>query len=103
MHLETKMTAIPQAVKVEVFKRDGGRCIVCGSRQGIPNSHVIRRSQGGLGIKENVVTHCITCHALFDGYDEETRAQTMDYIYSLYPDWKREKVVYKKHGKNSYK
>ena len=57
MHRETKKTQINPKTKKEVTIRDKGRCIVCGA-PGIGNAHFIRRSQGGLGIKENLITLC---------------------------------------------
>ena len=38
---------IPSAVKLEVWKRDKGRCIVCGSTTNLHFDHVIPYSQGG--------------------------------------------------------
>ncbi len=90
----SKHTAIPKWVSGAVWKRDNECCIVCGSPHGMPNSHVVRRSQGGRGIPENIVTHCSECHRLYDGYDEATRRATMDYILAKYPHWTREAVTY---------
>ena len=41
----SKLTDIPKEVKEIVFKRDNGKCILCG-KDGLPNAHFIRRSQG---------------------------------------------------------
>jgi len=38
---------IPSAVKLEVWKRDKGRCIVCGGQTNLHFDHVIPYSQGG--------------------------------------------------------
>jgi hypothetical protein len=49
---------------LEIFKRDGWCCVRCGTdkdMEEIPH-HVIFKSQGGLGIVENGVTICRTCH-----------------------------------------
>ena len=57
-HKRTKYTEIPDKVKKVVWERDGQRCIYC--KRWLPmvfaNSHFIKRSQGGMGIEENVVT-----------------------------------------------
>ena len=58
MHKMTKATSIPKSVKEAVYERDGGRCILCGRNNGEPVAHVIRRSQGGKGIEQNIVTLC---------------------------------------------
>ena len=56
-----KAVDIPTSVRKKVLLRDKGFCVVCG-QPGIPNSHYIKRSQGGLGIVQNVVCMCINCH-----------------------------------------
>ena len=66
MHKLTKATSIPRSVKDAVWERDQHRCILCGSHQGAPVAHVIRRSQGGMGIERNIVTLCPHCHREFD-------------------------------------
>lgn len=38
---------IPSGVKVEVWKRDKGRCVVCGSNTNLHFDHIIPYSQGG--------------------------------------------------------
>ena len=38
---------IPTHVKVEVYKRDGGRCVVCGSATDLHFDHVLPYSRGG--------------------------------------------------------
>lgn len=93
-----KACDIPQKVKDRVWERDGQKCIICGNHQAMPNSHFVRRSQGGLGIEENIVTMCMTCHRMYDqGIDRRAiEAYTEEYLKSIYPDWSREKLVYKK-------
>lgn len=38
---------IPTAVKVEVWKRDGGKCVLCGSRDNLHFDHDLPYSKGG--------------------------------------------------------
>jgi len=38
---------IPSAVKLEVWKRDKGRCMKCGSKENLHFDHVIPYSEGG--------------------------------------------------------
>lgn len=112
MNRQTKKTAIPASVKAAVAARDcvngPATCIICGAPGG-PHCHIVRRSQGGKGVPENIVTLCGECHYAFDeglfmarlrplGF--ETQADVMkyiiDYIKGFYPDWTEEKVKYKK-------
>lgn len=97
-HKETKATAIPPEVKRKVHARDRGRCIVCGD-PGLPNAHYIRRSRGGLGIEENIVTLCPKCHHDYDnGFKREPiRAWIEEYLDKWYPDYPDEKRVYSKY------
>lgn len=94
----SKACDITKKVKDIVWDRDGGRCIICGNHQAMPNSHFIRRSQGGLGIEENIVTMCHLCHSMYDqGSDRRAiETYTENYLKSHYPDWDRAKLVYKK-------
>ena len=93
-----KACDISKSVKDRVWERDNHRCIICGSNQAMPNSHFIRRSQGGLGIEENVVTMCMRCHMMYDqGSDRRAiEAYTENYLKNLYPGWNREMLIYKK-------
>lgn len=38
---------IPSAVKIEVWKRDKGSCVMCGSRENLHFDHIIPYSRGG--------------------------------------------------------
>lgn len=97
MHRETKATAIPASVKQTVYQRDGGRCIFCG-KNGQPVAHIVRRSRGGMGIAENIITACPSCHREFDEGKRgaEMMEIAVEYIKGFYPDWDEEKVKYKK-------
>lgn len=112
MHRQTKSTAIPAKVKAAVALRDCAHgtatCILCGAPGG-PYCHVVRRSQGGMGVEENIVTLCGPCHYAFDEgiglkrlrpFGIETRQDVEDYIIrylkGFYPDWTKERVTYRK-------
>jgi hypothetical protein len=50
---------IPTPVKLEVWKRDGGRCIVCGASDELHFDHIIPFSKGGTSLKaDNVQLLC---------------------------------------------
>lgn len=94
----TKALEILPNVKQRVFDRDMC-CVWCG-KQGQPNAHFIARSQGGLGIEENILTLCLECHRR---YDQSTDRQKMreyfkSYLMSKYPDWDETKLIYKKYA-----
>lgn len=98
-----KAVDISQKVKQLVWERDGGRCIICGSRQAMPNAHYKSRAHGGLGIPENVVTLCTMdgCHRKYDFGTREEReeigGQIREYLMNYYPDWDEEKLIYNKY------
>lgn len=93
-----KACDISKATKKAVWERDGGRCIICYNRQAMPNSHFIRRSQGGLGIEENIVTMCMRCHSMYDQYIDRENMENFvrNYLMSKYPDWDENKLIYRK-------
>lgn len=107
MNRQTKATAISQEVKRKVYERDNHRCIVCGrfirfdGRHyigGGPHCHYIRRSQGGLGIEENIVTLCDECHRDFDEgeFRQAIKDWISEYLEKFYPDFPDEKRLYHK-------
>lgn len=108
MRKRTKALAIPRAVKAAVGERDSveGRpcCVACGAPApaenplAYSNAHYVPRTQGGLGIEENVVTLCPGCHRL---YDQSThrgmyRKIICDYLRARYDNWKESKLTYQK-------
>ena len=99
MHKRTKAVAITPQVRQEVEDRDGGCCIFCG-RRGRGEGHYVNRSQGGLGIPENIVTVCRDCHREMDNglYTKVFRQKAEEYLKSKYPDWDKNKLVYNKWG-----
>lgn len=101
MHRQTKATGIPQHVKEAVFERDGGRCVRCGRVKGaFPNAHFIPRSQGGLGIEENILTLCWPCHYEYDNSANrgKLREEFRQYLMRKYPDWDEQELTYRKYN-----
>jgi hypothetical protein len=66
-----KKAQTPPAVRDEVFARDRGRCIRCGSPGGQVHHRQPRRI-GGHG-KENLALACATCHEHFHAHPREAR------------------------------
>lgn len=53
---------IPENVARVVFKRDGGRCLVCGGNEQIQFTHVVAQSRGGSNDPHNVHLVCAGCN-----------------------------------------
>ena len=99
-HRMTKACEIPHEVKISVYERDQQCCVLCGRwvHPFFANAHYIPRSQGGLGIEENIFTACHECH---DRYDKTTerpkiRERLREYFMSKYPGWDESKLIYSK-------
>lgn len=100
MRRETTHTAIPPEVREAVWRRDRGRCVLCGSPKAGPWCHYIPRSRGGLGIEENVVTLCDFHHRILDqghGADRCAARQAIRaYLAALYENWNESNLIYRK-------
>jgi len=56
---EERRRVIPTAVKLEVWKRDGGKCVMCGATDELHFDHIIPFSKGGTSLKaDNVQLLC---------------------------------------------
>jgi hypothetical protein len=53
---------IPADVRREVFERDGGRCVACGSAFDLQYDHVIPHSLGGASTAANLQVLCASCN-----------------------------------------
>lgn len=89
MNKRSKACDIGEEVKRRVFERDGRRCILCGSSNGKPNAHFVARSQGGLGIEQNIITLCPQCHFEYDNGKNRKgyKALISAYLERLYPNF----------------
>lgn len=99
MHKQTRACDISRKVKERVWERDEGRCVLCGTHHtASPNAHFIARSQGGLGVEENIVTLCLLCHSKYDNSDQRSalRDRLRGYLKTKYEDWDESKLYYKK-------
>lgn len=97
MSKRSKLCAITPEVRQAVELRDGFRCIFCG-RPGRGEAHVIGRAQGGLGIEQNIVTVCRSCHNELDNGKSTLvyKAMARDYLKQHYPFYDFETVIYHK-------
>ena len=115
MNKRTKALQYTKETAYKVAERDNHECLFCKMGyhlEGINKSglgsivydiaHFINRSQGGLGIEENLVLLCRYHHGHLDnsnkGYRKEMLSIIEDYLKSIYPEWDKERLVYKKYG-----
>ena len=54
--------AIPERVRHEVWRRDEGRCVDCGSRERLEFDHIIPVSRGGSNTARNIELRCQPCN-----------------------------------------
>lgn len=53
---------IPSDVQIEVYKRDHGTCVNCGSKEKLHFDHIIPFSRGGSNEVENIQILCAKCN-----------------------------------------
>ena len=53
---------IPTEVKNRVWTRDGGRCVMCGSSEGIHFDHILPVAKGGDNTEANIQILCKDCN-----------------------------------------
>lgn len=96
----TKELGISKKVKLTVWERDHHECIFCHKRVewNYANSHFIKRSQGGLGIEQNIITNCEECHHKFDDTSkrQEMLKYAETYLKTKYINWNKNDLIYKK-------
>ena len=51
----------------EIYRRDGWRCALCDSTDGLQIHHVVPRGEGGSDFPENLIALCWRCHAIAHG------------------------------------
>ena len=107
-HQRTKSLEIPIEVKRKVAERDSidGHpcCIWCGKPApssnplAFSNAHFVPRSQGGLGIEQNILTLDWECHLKFDQTETHGKMEEFfeDYLKTKYPDWDKRKLTFRK-------
>lgn len=106
MRKDTKARDFSLRAKKDISLRDcvdgWPCCVFCGATAPNPtawsNAHYISRAQGGLGIPENGLTLCPTCHRTYDQTTarKEMRTFFREYLQECYEDWDEEKLIYRK-------
>ena len=53
---------IPEEVQMFVWRRDGGKCVKCGSQENLEYDHIIPVSKGGANTNRNIQLLCEPCN-----------------------------------------
>ncbi len=61
-YTEDRSRYIPKTVQREVWRRDGGRCVECGSQERLEYDHIIPFSKGGSNTVRNIQLLCEKCN-----------------------------------------
>lgn len=113
MKRRTKQLKIDRKTAQKVIERDNHSCLFCRKGYHLEGqnlsglefcvydiAHFIPRSQGGLGIEQNSVFMCRYHHNMMDNGNKGVRKEMLgiveEYLKSNYPDWDKERLVYKK-------
>lgn len=106
MRKDTKARDFDRKAKEAIAERDSHSgwpcCVMCGAAAPAPlawsNAHFISRAQGGLGIPENGLTLCPSCHTRYDQTTDrpKMRAFFREYLIGKYPGWDEKKLYYRK-------
>lgn len=59
---EKKSRHIPERVRREVWRRDEGECVDCGSRERLEFDHIIPFAKGGSNTARNIELRCERCN-----------------------------------------
>ena len=59
---DPERSVIPSEVRREVWRRDGGKCVKCGSRVKLEYDHIIPVSKGGSNTARNIELLCEVCN-----------------------------------------
>lgn len=60
--IKPRREAIPRAIQREVWQRDGGRCVECGTKEKLCFDHIVPFSRGGSNTVRNLQLLCEPCN-----------------------------------------
>ena len=103
MNRRTKSLQISPETRRKVEERDSidgaPCCVFCGTPYGVRGeAHYIKRSQGGLGIEQNLLTVCRPCHHELDfgRWRDEMLNHARRHFESKYEAWNEDELKYKR-------
>ena len=59
---EISREPIPESVRMFVWRRDGGKCVKCGTKENLEFDHIIPVSKGGSNTERNIQILCEQCN-----------------------------------------
>lgn len=59
---QSSRSPVPESIRTEVWRRDGGQCVECGSKENLQFDHVIPVSKGGATTTLNLQLLCQPCN-----------------------------------------
>lgn len=100
-------TEISREVRQKVYQRDSWEdtvcCVFCGkpfTRDFRPEvHHYVERSRGGMGIEQNLVCLCASCHKKLHNGDQRIKEYVKMYLESKYEDWDEKSLIVTKETK----
>lgn len=60
----TRVGQVSEGKRIDVFRRDGGKCVYCGSSESLEPDHIVPRKSGGTDELRNLVAACHACNTL---------------------------------------
>jgi len=73
-----KHGGVKNTVRYKILKRDGFKCLMCGSEDDLTLDHVISKAMGGKNGEENYQTLCVKCNRFKGAFYMDFRKQVRE-------------------------